>query len=120
MHELTIAEAVFRLAQVRTPAGSHLRVVRVRAGAMRAIDPDAMNWAWHAITADCDGADRRRVRLELDLRPWRLRCPNCGRTWDADTVDQRCARCGVGGAYPLAGDELLVESIEVEDECALT
>jgi Zn finger protein HypA/HybF involved in hydrogenase expression len=116
MHELSLAEAVFRLAQVRTPAGSQLKSVRVRAGAMRAIDPDAMQWAWHAVTVDAECTGRNPVRLELNLRPWLLRCPKCGREWDSSIVDAHCPACRTVSGYPFAGDELLLESIEVEDQ----
>jgi hydrogenase nickel incorporation protein HypA/HybF len=56
----------------------------------------------------CEGA-----RVELELVPARLAC--CGAEWEPPGF--RCPRCGGAGTV-VAGDELLVESIQVEEEDA--
>jgi hydrogenase nickel incorporation protein HypA/HybF len=113
MHELSLAGSVLAIARRAVPPGAALRSVRVVVGPMRAVDPDAMQFAWQAVTAR-DGAER--VRLELDLRPWTLRCPECGSEWDNARIDCACAACGSNRAFPPGGDELQVASIEVDEE----
>lgn len=111
MHELSIASAILDLARRHVPDGSTLCAVRLVAGPMRAIEPSAMQFAWEAVLAD---AGLEAVRLELDLRPWTLSCPDCGRQWHADDLECRCT-CGGERAFPVGGDELQVASIEVDE-----
>ena len=46
MHELSIAESLLRLAEEHAPRGAYVRIVRISAGPLRAIDPEAMQWAF--------------------------------------------------------------------------
>ena len=60
----------------------------------------------------CEGA-----RLEQEYIPARLRCADCESEWDPEDAWFRCMGCG-GAGEVIAGDELEVESIEVEEaEC---
>ena len=43
---------------------------------MRAVDPDALAWAWQAATAD---SPLHGSHLHLDMLPWQLHCPSCNR-----------------------------------------
>ena len=113
MHELSLASSVLEIARRSVPRDARLRVVRVIAGPMRAIDPDAMQFAWQSVTVE---AGDENVQLELDLRPWTLRCPECGCAWNSEQLDCACAACGCNRAFPLGGDELQVVSIEVDEQ----
>ena len=113
MHELSLASSVLEIAWRSVPRHARLRVVRVIAGPMRAIDPDAMQFAWQSVTAE---AGDEKVQLELDLRPWTLRCPECGRAWNSEQLVCACFACGCNRAFPLGGDELQVVSIEVDEQ----
>lgn len=108
MHELSIAGAIVDTA-LKHAAGRQVKVVTVRAGALRQVVPDSLEFYFGFVTRDtgCEGA-----RLELIEVPARLRC--CGEEWQVDFPDLRCAECG-GAAEIVAGDELEVESIEVEE-----
>lgn len=116
MHEFSIATALVELVGQYAPAGSTVRSVRVRAGAMRSIEPMAMQWAWQAATADSPYHD---ATLELNVLPWTLQCTQCGREWSADEPYEPCT-CGSGDTQPIAGAELQLMSLEVDepDACA--
>jgi len=61
----------------------------------------------------CEGA-----RLELELLEARLHCNPCGIEWSIDVPAFRCPSCGDGDVAVVGGNELQVESIEVEEaEC---
>lgn len=109
MHELSIAESLIDLVRQNTPADAAVDAVRVVAGPMRGIEPDAMQWAWQAAT---QGGELDGARLDLELLSWRLRCPQCGRAY---TADDMFAACTCGCDYPefSGGDELTLMSIEV-------
>jgi Zn finger protein HypA/HybF involved in hydrogenase expression len=58
----------------------------------------------------CDGA-----RLEQAPVAARLWCPSCAAEWTPEEPDFRCRSRG-GAAVAVGGNELQMESIEVEDE----
>ena len=115
MHELSIASSILELARKHVPRGLVLLSVKVQAGPMRGIDPDAMELAWRA----CATLDESDIPIiDLELLPWRLLCPDCGREYTAETAFAPC-RCGGVRAQPIGGDELSVVSIEVDEPVAL-
>lgn len=112
MHEMSIAESVYELARKNVPEHASLRCVRMQAGPMRGIEPDAMDWAWRALMQTTHTED---VTLELDLLPWSLRCTACDRVFKADDLFTTCA-CGSDQTAPVGGDELKLVSIDVDDD----
>lgn len=114
MHELSIARAIVGLVRPRVPPGTRLTRVCVSAGPLQAVDPIALSWAWQAATA---GTPFSASDLRLTPAPWRLRCEACGRVFQADAWDAPCP-CGGGDAerrcHPEGGDELILETLEVE------
>jgi hydrogenase nickel incorporation protein HypA/HybF len=116
MHELSIASAVVDTA-VRHAAGRRVTVVSVRFGRLRQVVPEALEFAFGIVAREtlCDGA-----RLDWEVVPARLRCDACDRAWEIELPAFRCPSCGSGAVDVLGGEELEVESIEVEGEVACT
>lgn len=111
MHEMSIARHLLSLVGRYTPAGGTVRRVRVEAGPLHAIDPDALQWAWRA---SVPGTACRSAALDLRLLPWRWRCPACGHQWESAAYLTRC-RCGCQQAVLRGGDELTVLSLDVDE-----
>jgi hydrogenase nickel incorporation protein HypA/HybF len=111
MHELSIASAVVNTV-VRHARGRPVTAVRLRVGRLRQVVPDSLDFYFGIVSRDtvCEGA-----RLEQELVPARLCCPACGEEWEIELPSFRCPRC-LGEAGIAGGDELEVESIEVEEE----
>jgi hydrogenase nickel incorporation protein HypA/HybF len=109
MHELSVAGAVVDTA-VKHAAGRRVTVVTVRIGHLRQVVPDSLAFYWDFVTRDtvCEGAELEQVLVSA-----RLRCGECAREWDPEDALFRCV-CG-GPGQVVAGDELEVESIEVEE-----
>jgi hydrogenase nickel incorporation protein HypA/HybF len=58
---------------------------------------------------------------QQEVVPARLRCEGCGREWALEAAAFRCPTCHGAGATVVSGEELEVESIEVEErEAACT
>jgi Zn finger protein HypA/HybF involved in hydrogenase expression len=110
MHEMSIAESILEIARRHTPDGQRLIAVSVRAGPLRAIDESAMALAWQATTA---GSPAAGCRLDLNLLPWHLRCPECGHHWLNEERFDGCP-CGCETPGAIGGDELQLTRIEVE------
>ena len=111
MHEFSIAKAVVDTA-VRHAAGRRVTVVSVRAGRLRQVVPDSLAFAFGLLTREtvCEGA-----RLEFEEVAARLRCDACDREWELDIPAFVCLTCGTADVTVVSGEELEVESIEVED-----
>ena len=77
--------------------------------------PDSLTFSFELVSSEtvCEGA-----RLELELVPAVLRCGPCAHEWTIDVPAFRCPTCGGADVEVLAGNELEVESIEVEEDIA--
>jgi hydrogenase nickel incorporation protein HypA/HybF len=115
MHELSIASAVVATA-AKHADGRRVTVVSLRLGVLRQVVPDALAFAFELVSREtvCEGA-----RLEWEVVPLRLRCTPCAQTSEVARPPLRCPRCG-GATAVVSGEELEVESIEVEEEAACT
>ena len=111
MHEMSIAQAILDLVERYVAVGESVCAVRITAGPLRGIEPQAMQWAWEAATPETRCAN---ARLELNLIPWRLHCRSCRRHWSADDALEACT-CGSRDVRPEGSDDLLLDSIEVPD-----
>jgi hydrogenase nickel incorporation protein HypA/HybF len=116
MHEFSIASAVVATA-IKHADGRRVTTVSVRLGALRQVVPDALAFAFEIVAREtlCEGA-----RLESESVPARVRCTPCDQTSTLERLPLRCPRCGGGAVAVIGGEELEVESIEVEEDAACT
>jgi hydrogenase nickel incorporation protein HypA/HybF len=110
MHELSVASAVVDTA-LRHAEGRRLLVVTLRVGELRQVIPDSLAFYWGVVTRETavEGA-----RLEQVVVPVRMRCEACAHEFEPELMF-RCPACG-GAGEVVAGDELEVDSIEVEED----
>ena len=116
MHELAISSAVLE-SVLRHAAGRRVSAVKLRVGHLRQVVPDSLEFYWGIVTRDgiCEGSV-----LEQEVIAARLQCTACAREWEIELPVFRCPTCGGADVRVAAGDELEVESIEVEEEPACT
>ena len=110
MHELSISRAIVETANRHAAAGRVLSV-RVAIGALRQVLPDSLRFYFEIVARGtaCDGA-----LLDTLLVPARMRCA-CGEEWELADVCFTCPRCGGAEVTVVSGEELCVDSIEVEE-----
>jgi hydrogenase nickel incorporation protein HypA/HybF len=116
MHEMAISSAVLE-SVLRHAAGRQVTGVKLRVGHLRQVVPDSLEFYWGIVTRDsvCEGSV-----LEQEVIAARLACTACEREWAIELPVFRCPSCGGADVTIAAGDELEVESIEVEEEPACT
>ena len=132
MHELSVASAVVETA-IRHADGRRITVVHLTLGTLRQVVPDSLSFYFDIVGRDttCEGA-----RLEIEPVDALMGCRACGQEWDPapppehDVVPGasigsglllpqfRCPACEAAGAIVVRGDELMVDSIDVEDQDA--
>ena len=112
MHELSVSAAVVDTA-VRHAAGRKVTSVHLRVGALRQVVPDSLAFYFEIVARDtlCEGAV-----LEQELIGARLRCEGCETEWAAAAPAFRCPACAGAAVAVVCGDELEVESIDVEQQ----
>jgi len=110
MHELSVSSAVLDTV-LKHAAGRRVTVVSLRIGHLRQVVPDSLAFYFELVAREslCEGA-----RLEQEYIPALLRCEACDREWDPEDAWFACTGCG-GAGEVIAGNELEVESIEVEE-----
>jgi hydrogenase nickel incorporation protein HypA/HybF len=111
MHEVALARALIELVRRHAPDSGAVRAVHVRAGPLRAVDPDAMHWAWQATVRATPYED---ASLNWTQLPWLLVCPDCGAEWSSEDLWAVC-RCGGVRSRPAGGDELILEALDVDE-----
>ena len=112
MHELSIADAVVSIACDHAN-GRRVTSVEVKVGRLRQVVPDALEFAFQLVAV---GTAVEGAALEIDHVTPRVWCARCELGSDAPTFPLACAGCGDVDVDVVAGDELLVESLELEDE----
>jgi hydrogenase nickel incorporation protein HypA/HybF len=115
MHELSVSTAVADTA-IRHAAGRQVSVVNLRVGALRQVVPDSLAFYWDIVTREtvCEGSE-----LVQELIAARLACDGCDHEWVVEFPAFRCPACGSSVVSVLAGNELEVESIEVEETACI-
>lgn len=109
MDELAIGNAIVGAAAEHAGDRSVLRV-HLRIGALRQVSSDtlAFYFAFCARGTACEGAVLEQESIAL-----RLLCGFCAHQWEPDIPSFRCPRCATPGPRVIAGEELVLESIEV-------
>ena len=112
MHELAIAESIVDIA-VRHARGRAVSRVEVAVGHLRQVVPSALAFAFELVArgTSLDGAE-----LVMNVVPAAGRCRTCGQESVLDGFPLLCRACGSADVAVTAGDELRVESLDVEEQ----
>jgi hydrogenase nickel incorporation protein HypA/HybF len=110
MHELSIADAIVRIAEANA-GGRRVTRVEVRVGDLRQVVPSALELGFELVARDTvvDGAE-----LALERVPAAGACRACGTESELDGFPLACAACGSLDIEVIRGEELSVECLEVE------
>lgn len=114
MHELSIAEAIVDVAK-RHAAGRRVARVEVKVGHLRQVVPDSLHFAFGLVAQGTalDGAE-----LVITHVPAAGRCRECETESVMEGFPLCCARCGSLDMEVIAGEELQVDALELEEELA--
>jgi hydrogenase nickel incorporation protein HypA/HybF len=112
MHELSLAEAIVAIAD-RHADGRAVRRVEVSVGHLRQVVPSALAFAFELVAQGTavDGAEL--VLTEVGAAG---RCRACGAESRLDGFPLACRACGGLDVEVTAGEELQVESLDLEEE----
>jgi hydrogenase nickel incorporation protein HypA/HybF len=114
MHELSIAESVVEVS-LRHAAGRRVTAVGLKVGHLRQVVPSALEFAFELVT---QGTALEGAELRMEEVPATGVCRDCGSESRLDGFPFSCRECDGFDLELTGGEELLVESLELEDEFA--
>jgi hydrogenase nickel incorporation protein HypA/HybF len=116
MHELAIAEAVIAIADEHS-RGRTVRAVYVKVGHLRQVVPSALAFSFELAAA---GTSVAGARLEIEHVPPTVLCRRCGSETELGGFPLACGACGSLDVEVIRGEELEVDSLECDDEMAVS
>lgn len=111
MHELSIAQSVVDIA-CRHAGGRRVTKVELKVGHLRQVVPSALSFGFELVA---EGTSAQGAKLELVMVPARGVCRECGGETELREFPFQCESCNGHDLEIVAGDELLVESLDLEE-----
>ncbi len=111
MHELSIAQSILTVTE-RHAAGRPVERVEVKVGHLRQVVPSALEFAFDLLV---EGTALDGAELTIEEVPARGRCRRCDSETMLSSFPLACARCGSTDLELVAGEELLVEALVIEE-----
>ena len=110
MHEFGIMETLLRDAEAAA-GGARVKALTVRVGPLSGVVVDSLRFAFESLAP---GSVAEGARLAVvETRP-ELQCTECGTLYETNVGEYRCPKCGSAAGELVAGNEMELESIEVE------
>ena len=111
MHELSIAESVVRIAS-RQADGRRVMKVQMKVGYLRQVVPSALSFGFGLLA---EGTPVEGAELEMEQIPAVGKCRLCAVESLLVDFPLQCGGCGSFDLEILEGEELMVESLELEE-----
>ena len=111
MHELSIAESVVQIAS-RHADGRRVIKVWLKVGHLRQVVPSALAFGFELVA---EGTPVEGAELEMEEVPATGSCRDCGAESRLESFPLHCGACGGFDLELLGGEELFVESLELEE-----
>jgi hydrogenase nickel incorporation protein HypA/HybF len=114
MHEVGIAASVLDAvrAEVSARPGWRASAVGLRIGSLAGVDAESLRFGFEALVRD---SDLEPLRLEIEEVMRVQECLDCGLRFEADRYTLECRHCGSLRGRCIAGEELDITFIEVEE-----
>jgi hydrogenase nickel incorporation protein HypA/HybF len=112
MHELSIMQSALSqaLAEARKAGASRVHEIRLRIGALSGVVPDALQFAFEALS---DGTAAANAKLTIEHVPARFWCETCRHEFDSPGLLAECPGCNHPSRELRAGRELELASLEI-------
>lgn len=113
MHEMSLMGGVFEVIEQTISQHNVKKVlqVKLKVGELTNAEPDALQMAFEAYSKDtiCESAELIVERVSVCAR-----CRNCGNEFAVKNMFFLCPNCENSNIEIICGEELLLESLEVE------
>ena len=113
MHELSIMQSALDqvLEKARQAGANRVHAIRLRIGALSGVVPDALQFAFEALS---DGTPAQGAQLLIEDVPARFWCAACSHEFAATRMFAECPDCHRPSMELRAGREMELTSLEVD------
>jgi hydrogenase nickel incorporation protein HypA/HybF len=111
----SILEAVAK--ELRRYPETRASKVGVRIGELAAVDPESLQFCFGALSRE---TEFESLTLEIEFVPRRHRCQTCAAEFDVHDYRFQCPQCGGLESECIAGEELDLAYVEVEENAEST
>lgn len=111
MHEMALAEGILQVV-LDAAEDQKVRRVRLQVGRLQMVVPDSLQFSFELVA---EGTVAAGAALETEETPARLRCGQCGAESELDLPPFNCRHCGASDIEVISGDEVMVDSVELEN-----
>ena len=113
MHELAVAQSLVEQVEavINQHGATQASLIRVRIGPLAGVVPELLARAFPLAAA---GSRMEHAELDFTHAPITVHCQTCGADTEAVMNRLICGACGDWHTQILSGDELLLESVELE------
>jgi hydrogenase nickel incorporation protein HypA/HybF len=114
VHELSIASALLDQleGELAKRPGAHFTKVGLKIGDLAGVDRDSLTFGFEALVKDSHWDP---LALEIETIKRRQRCPACAKEFEAEHWSTACEACGNAATVTIAGEELQISYIEVDE-----
>jgi hydrogenase nickel incorporation protein HypA/HybF len=113
MHEFSIMQSALNqaLREARLAGAVRVHEIRLRIGVLSGVVPDALQFAFEALTP---GTSAEGAQLTIEEVPARFWCAPCGKEFVSANLYSECPDCGHPSGELRAGREMELSSMEVD------
>lgn len=113
MHELAITQSILKIALQHAEKANAKRVtdLNIVMGELSSMVDDSIQFYWEIIARDTIAGN---AVLHFRRVPAQFQCTSCSERYHPIDGELACPRCSNVGAKIIAGEEFLLESIDVE------
>mgnify|MGYP001024424709 FL=1 len=113
MHELPVTENILSIAlrHAEQAGAQRITALYLTIGQLSSMVDDSIQFYWDIVS---EGTPAEGAQLHFKRIPARLLCLTCGQEYAPDGYDLACPHCQGVQIRVVAGEEFLLESIEVE------
>jgi len=114
VHEVSIAQSLVDavLREMEDRKTGRVVAVRTAVGGLTHVEPENLKFWYEELIKDTPLAGSELVVVK---QPVAVRCRQCGREFEVVANSFVCPECGIADVRLTGGDELVLESIEVEE-----
>jgi hydrogenase nickel incorporation protein HypA/HybF len=114
MHELSIVSSVLdQLEELKKQhEGAQFTKVGLRVGELAGVDVDCLRFGFECVIKDTHWES---LVLEIEQIPRLQRCSKCREEFRAENWATTCPKCGDADTVLIAGEELQIAYVEVEE-----
>ena len=116
MHEIGIAQSLFKLINKKAAESNAKKVigVTVSVGRFSAVEPDLLHEAFRVLKKEAaENEIAKDASLQIQIVPLKILCPDCGCTCEIDELNMICSECHSSDTQVLSGQDIMLTNMEL-------